>query len=581
MADPTPFEQYLLELINRARLDPGAEVARYGTTLNAGLGSGTLDATSKQPLAMNLAILDAARAHSQWMVDTDVFSHTGAGGSNAGTRMAAVGYTGSWGENIVWQSYLGSGPTQGTIDSEEGTMIRSAAHRANMLNDSWNIAGIGSVSGAFMGYSANVSTEDFGRTSGVYLTGVVYADRDGDGFYDIGEGLGALSVAIRAANGTINTIASLSAGGYQQRLAAGTYTVTFGGSHSATVTLGSENDKVDFVNGDRILSSASTVLGSGILHGTLLGLDAIDLAGNASANRLIGNGGANVLTGCAGNDTIDGGGGSDTAAFSGTYAQYTISRSGGTLVVSGSDGIDTLTNVEKLSFSDRIVDAATLTTISTTTVTTISAAPSVGATTGDDTLAGTGGADRLEGLAGDDTYIVDNSGDVIVEAAGAGTDTVRTAVAHTLEANVEDMVLTGMGNITVAGNALGNRIDGNTVRNQIFGGAGNDTLWGGGGADTLAGGDGADVFVFRNMTERVVVSDFADGTDRIDLSMLVAGVGYTGSDPLGAGIVKLAAGSGGSTIAIDADGAGSGTAVIVATLASVGLSQLDASDFRF
>ena len=36
----TAAEQYLLELINRARLDPVAESQRYGLTLNAGLPAG-------------------------------------------------------------------------------------------------------------------------------------------------------------------------------------------------------------------------------------------------------------------------------------------------------------------------------------------------------------------------------------------------------------------------------------------------------------------------------------------------------------------------------------------------------------
>ena len=37
MSDLNPYEQYLLELINRARADPGAEAARLGISLNQGL----------------------------------------------------------------------------------------------------------------------------------------------------------------------------------------------------------------------------------------------------------------------------------------------------------------------------------------------------------------------------------------------------------------------------------------------------------------------------------------------------------------------------------------------------------------
>jgi serralysin len=104
MAQPSAFEQYFLELVNRARANPGAEAARLGIDLNQGLGNGTIANTAKQPLAMNDLLNTSAQAHSDWMLATDTFSHTGANGSSPGDRMKAAGYgfTGSWawGENI-------------------------------------------------------------------------------------------------------------------------------------------------------------------------------------------------------------------------------------------------------------------------------------------------------------------------------------------------------------------------------------------------------------------------------------------------------------------------------------------------
>lgn len=47
MSDLNPYEQYLLELINRARADPGAEAARLGISLNQGLSPGTIWDTEK------------------------------------------------------------------------------------------------------------------------------------------------------------------------------------------------------------------------------------------------------------------------------------------------------------------------------------------------------------------------------------------------------------------------------------------------------------------------------------------------------------------------------------------------------
>jgi len=146
MAQPTAYEQYFLELVNRARLDPAGEAARFGMGLNDGLAAGTISATPKQPLAFNPALLDAADAHSAWMLATDTFSHTGANGSSPGDRMKAAGYSfagsWSWGENIAIAWGSGVGITQAQIDSFESGLFLSAGHRANILNPRFDAAGV-------------------------------------------------------------------------------------------------------------------------------------------------------------------------------------------------------------------------------------------------------------------------------------------------------------------------------------------------------------------------------------------------------------------------------------------------------
>ena len=61
------------------------------------------------------------------------------------------------------------------------------------------------------------------------------------------------------------------------------------------------------------------------------------------------------MYGHGGNDTLDGGLGIDTAVFSGLRSAYTITTIDATTIISGPDGTDTLTNIEKAKFNDQTV----------------------------------------------------------------------------------------------------------------------------------------------------------------------------------------------------------------------------------
>ncbi|QNM83048.1 hypothetical protein H8M03_01405 [Sphingomonas sabuli] len=130
-------------------------------------------------------------------------------------------------------------------------------------------------------------------------------------------------------------------------------------------------------------------------------------------------------------------------------------------------------------------------------------------TGGDDVLDGGIGADAMYGLAGDDTFLLDNAGDVVYENPDEGSDTIRSTVSFSLPDNVEDLILTGGGNIDGFGNGLDN---------QLFGTIGNNLLDGGGGADIMRGGAGDDSYYVDNADDRVSERDGA-GSDTIRSSV--------------------------------------------------------------
>jgi Ca2+-binding RTX toxin-like protein len=320
---PTAHEQYLLELINRARLNPEAEVQRNPKvdSLNEDLAPGTISNTPKQPLAFSLQLIDAARQHSQWMLNTNTFSHTGAGGSNPGDRMRAAGYTftGSWtwGENIAWNGTTGTPNVTTSVAQQHENLFDSPGHRSNLMNESFKEVGLGVLTGTFSGYNAVMTTQKFAKSgTASYLTGVVFDDKVlNDDFYTVGEGLGGITVtARRSTDNAVFSTTTFGSGGYQLALTPANYQLTFsGGSLTNPVTkniaLGSQNVKVDLAT-DTLGSTGSVGGSSGnVVKGTS-GNNTLTAA--AGAQTMYGYGGNDSLSAGAGNDTLYGGSGNDT-----------------------------------------------------------------------------------------------------------------------------------------------------------------------------------------------------------------------------------------------------------------------------
>jgi uncharacterized protein YkwD len=262
MSEPTPLDQYLIEMINRARANPSGEAARLGIDLNQGLSQGKITTAPKQPLAFDSDLADSARGHSKWMLDNDVFSHTGAGGSDPGGRIVAADYklTGDWrwGENISWRGSLTTAddPVE-SVETQNDALLLSPTHRENIFQDDFREIGTGTLPGEFNQYNALMVTENFGKTAdSVFLTGVAYDDLNNNHFYTPGEGRGGIKVEATLQSSAKHVVLSDttgSAGGYEIAAAPGTYSVKFSGGGLAapvvqTVTLGNENEKLDLID---------------------------------------------------------------------------------------------------------------------------------------------------------------------------------------------------------------------------------------------------------------------------------------------------------------------------------------------
>ena len=137
---------------------------------------------------------------------------------------------------------------------------------------------------------------------------------------------------------------------------------------------------------------------------------------------------------------------------------------------------------------------------------------------GNDSINGLGGADNMSGGLGNDTYFVDNAGDQVNEAAGAGIDTVQSSISYTLGLNVENLTLTGTLNRSGTGNALDNVITGNSGNNSLTGLGGNDTYFTGSGDTVNESAGGGDDTAYSSVNRTLwanVEALILDGTSNL------------------------------------------------------------------
>ena len=265
---------------------------------------------------------------------------------------------------------------------------------------------------------------------------------------------------------------------------------------------------------DLIQSYVTYTASSNVENLTLIGFGTnINATGNSLDNILTGNNGDNTLDGDSGDDAMSGGDGDDIYVVDSTSDTVTESSSEGTDTIQASVTYTASSNVENLTLTgsgDINASGNSLDNILT-------------GNSGDNTLDGDSGDDAMSGGDGDDIYVVDSTSDTVTESSSEGTDTIQASVTYTASSNVENLTLTGSGNIDGTGNSLDNTLTGNSGDNTLDGDSGDDTLDGGSGDDSMSGGTGDDIYVVDSASD-TITENFSEGTDTIQAS-----VSYTAS----------------------------------------------------
>jgi len=227
----------------------------------------------------------------------------------------------------------------------------------------------------------------------------------------------------------------------------------------------------------------------------------LTMQGTPEDDVLTGTGAVDNIFGLSGNDRLDGGAGADR--LHGQEGDDVYVLGAGDIVYELADqGHDTVEAAFSVILPGEVEDLILLGTAALNG-TGNGLNNTLRGTTGNNVLDGGLGADTMIGYAGNDTYRVDQAGDVVVEAENVGTDTVIVgAGSYTLTANVENLRLEGSATLGI-GNALNNvlirvgsgaaELRGEAGNDELTGGSGNDSLYGGDGIDTLTGNSGLDV----------------------------------------------------------------------------------------
>jgi trimeric autotransporter adhesin len=198
------------------------------------------------------------------------------------------------------------------------------------------------------------------------------------------------------------------------------------------------------------------------------------------------NGAADTLLSGTGLETLVGGNGNDV---------FVVNNTGDVVTDTSGTAINSVQSTVNYTLPNN-VSALTLLGTMNLAGTGSSQSSTVTANTGNDTLSAGAGLTTLVGQSGNETFVVNNTGDVVTDTSSTSSNVLLSSVNYTLPTNVNSLTLTGTASLLATGNAAADVINANS---------GVDTLVAGSGLATLAGGAGNDTFVVNSASD--VVTD--------------------------------------------------------------------------
>jgi Ca2+-binding RTX toxin-like protein len=284
-----------------------------------------------------------------------------------------------------------------------------------------------------------------------------------------------------------------------------------GGSGSDLFVVNDSADQVT-VSGssgrDTVESSVSYSLPANVAVLELTGSADLAASANGGNDSIVANAGNDTLVAGAGTDTLVAGAGPDTLIGGTGATTYVIDNAGDVIEnVSAAPGNAVQSSVSFTLLTG--IDALTLTGNGNLVGQGNGDASNVlTANTGNDTLIAGSAITAFEGGEGDDTFIINDTRDV-VNASAVGTNAIVSSVSYSLPGNVSTLILTGSTDLVGTGNTLADSIVGNAGSDTLVAGIGNDTLVAGTGPATLIGGVGNDTFVINSASD--VLEDTVSG----------------------------------------------------------------------